>query len=69
MIDSKTGAFFRMTAELMGIEARNSITPELLHMISLIGRYYQLRDDLLNLSSDQVRAPEYCACVRYRIFG
>jgi geranylgeranyl diphosphate synthase type 3 len=62
MIDSKTGAFFRMTAELMGTEGRNAITPELLDLICLTGRYYQLRDDLLNLSSDQVGFPEDCAC-------
>lgn len=54
MIDNKTGSFFKLIVELMETESRSSPTPNLLQLTTLIGRYYQIRDDYNNLASDEV---------------
>ena len=58
MVDNKTGGFFRLALRLMEAEASiPSMPPSLLHLITLLGRYYQIRDDYQNLASDEVSGP------------
>lgn len=57
MIDNKTGGFFRLALRLM--EAESPSPPpmsKLLHFITMLGRFYQIRDDYQNLVSDEVRS-------------
>lgn len=60
MIDNKTAGFFRLVLRMMAAEASVSMSLEkkntLLHFITLLGRYYQIRDDYQNLVSDEVRS-------------
>jgi geranylgeranyl diphosphate synthase type 3 len=65
MIDHKTGGFFRVAAQLMfaeaevgnsGAESNASQNNDLLDLITLLGRYYQIRDDYNNLVSPEVSA-------------
>ncbi|KAE8313459.1 isoprenoid synthase domain-containing protein [Aspergillus transmontanensis] len=60
MIDNKTAAFFRLVLRLMAAEASVPMSPgkenTLLHFITLLGRYYQIRDDYQNLVSDEYAA-------------
>lgn len=55
MVDNKTGGFFRMTLRLTQVEAKVEPCHDLSHLITLMGRYYQIRDDYLNLTSQEVR--------------
>lgn len=54
MIDHKTGGFFRLMLRIMEIEANATPNEELGHLITLLGRYYQIRDDYQNIASDEV---------------
>lgn len=56
MIDKKTGGFFRVAMQVIAAEASSPIPGDsnLAHFISLLGRYYQVRDDYQNLVSDEV---------------
>jgi hypothetical protein len=54
MIDNKTGGFFRLILRLLEVEAQSEPVPELMHLFTLLGRYYQIRDDYMNLASDEV---------------
>lgn len=54
MIDHKTGGFFRLMLRIMEIEANTTPNEELRHLITLLGRYYQIKDDYQNLASDEV---------------
>ncbi|KAB8209437.1 isoprenoid synthase domain-containing protein [Aspergillus parasiticus] len=60
MIDNKTAGFFRLVLRLMAVETSVPISSEkentLLHFITLLGRYYQIRDDYQNLVSDEYAA-------------
>ncbi|KAJ5520722.1 Geranylgeranyl pyrophosphate synthase [Penicillium fimorum] len=58
MIDHKTGGFFRLVMRLMAAEASSSIlnNNNLDSFITLLGRYYQIRDDYQNLTSDEYAA-------------
>ncbi|KAF7623689.1 hypothetical protein AFLA_007416 [Aspergillus flavus NRRL3357] len=60
MIDNKTAGFFRLVLRMMAAEASVSMSLEkkntLLHFITLLGRYYQIRDDYQNLVSDEYAA-------------
>ncbi|KAL4966087.1 bifunctional terpene synthase/polyprenyl synthetase family protein [Aspergillus stella-maris] len=56
MVDNKTGAFFRLVLRLLETETESEPTPELLHLFTLVGRYYQIRDDYMNLASDEYTA-------------
>ncbi|EIT82866.1 geranylgeranyl pyrophosphate [Aspergillus oryzae 100-8] len=56
MIDHKTGGFFRLMLRIMEIEANATPNDELRHLITLLGRYYQIRDDYQNLASDEYTA-------------
>ncbi|KAL2813474.1 isoprenoid synthase domain-containing protein [Aspergillus cavernicola] len=56
MVDNKTGGLFRLVLRLLEVESETEPTPELLHLFTLIGRYYQIRDDYLNLASEEYTA-------------
>lgn len=58
MVDNKTGGFFRMALRIMELESGATPCPDLTHLVTLMGRYYQIRDDYLNLTSDEVRQTE-----------
>ncbi|KFY89752.1 hypothetical protein V500_05515 [Pseudogymnoascus sp. VKM F-4518 (FW-2643)] len=51
MVDCKTGGLFRMLAKLMIAKSSLTSTPELATLMTLIGRYFQIRDDYMNLTS------------------
>lgn len=55
MVDNKTGGFFRMALRLMEIESNTESCPDIMQLVTLMGRYYQIRDDYMNLTSDEVR--------------
>ncbi|KAF2756361.1 terpenoid synthase [Pseudovirgaria hyperparasitica] len=54
MIDGKTGGLFRLLARLMMAKARLPLVPNLIPLMTLFGRYFQIRDDYANLN-----LPEY----------
>ncbi|KAL4946425.1 hypothetical protein BDV06DRAFT_218353 [Aspergillus oleicola] len=56
MIDNKTGGFFRLVLRLLETETESEPNPELLHLFTLLGRYYQIRDDYMNLASEEYTA-------------
>ncbi|KAL4791908.1 isoprenoid synthase domain-containing protein [Aspergillus venezuelensis] len=62
MVDHKTGGFFRMVVRLMELEAKaEEPFPDLIHLVTLMGRYYQIRDDYMNLTSDEYTGTKgYC---------
>ncbi|EMR65629.1 putative geranylgeranyl pyrophosphate synthase protein [Eutypa lata UCREL1] len=53
MVDYKTGALFKMLVRLMTIKNQTSlpIAPDLNRLVVLLGRYFQIRDDYMNLTS------------------
>ncbi|KAE8155319.1 isoprenoid synthase domain-containing protein [Aspergillus avenaceus] len=53
MIDHKTGGFFRLILRAMEIEADTTPNEDLRHLITLLGRYYQIKDDYQNLASEE----------------
>jgi len=55
MIDNKTGAMFRLIARLMQAENENSKSrhADVLSFVTLLGRYFQIRDDFQNLQSNE----------------
>lgn len=56
MIDNKTGGFFRLVMKLMVAETKSSIShaDKLAHFATVLGRFYQIRDDYQNLVSEEV---------------
>jgi geranylgeranyl pyrophosphate synthase len=53
MIDGKTDAMFILLVRLMHSFSQHSVSlPELDRLATLLGRFYQVRDDYLNLQSD-----------------
>ncbi|PGH26795.1 hypothetical protein AJ80_01561 [Polytolypa hystricis UAMH7299] len=60
MVDNKTGSFFRLVVRLMEAETSRPSNPALLHFITLLGRYYQIRDDYKNLSEEYTATKGYC---------
>ncbi|KAH8432825.1 bifunctional terpene synthase/polyprenyl synthetase family protein [Aspergillus melleus] len=56
MIDHKTGGFFRLALQLMQTDADAQGNDNLMHLITLMGRYYQIRDDYQNLASEEYTA-------------
>ncbi|KAL4800784.1 isoprenoid synthase domain-containing protein [Aspergillus venezuelensis] len=56
MVDNKTGAFFRLVLKLLETETESEPNPDLLHLFTLVGRYYQIRDDYMNLASAEYTA-------------
>lgn len=61
MVDHKTGGFFRLILRALCSLTNTEVDPDLEHLITLIGRYYQIRDDYQNLASDEVRFPTQIA--------
>ncbi|GIJ98462.1 hypothetical protein Aspvir_000579 [Aspergillus viridinutans] len=56
MVDHKTGGFFRLLLRAMCSLTSSEVDPDQKHLITLIGRYYQIRDDYQNLASDEYTA-------------
>ncbi|RHZ64434.1 polyprenyl synthetase family protein [Aspergillus thermomutatus] len=56
MVDHKTGGFFRLILRTLSSLSSTEVDPDMEHLISLIGRYYQIRDDYQNLASDEYTA-------------
>ncbi|KAF9888183.1 Geranylgeranyl pyrophosphate synthase [Aspergillus nanangensis] len=53
MIDYKTGELFCIAYALMAAEASSPFSQSLESFLTLLGRYFQVRDDYMNLVSDQ----------------
>lgn len=53
MIDNKTGGMFRLLAQLLQVEGTATPQPDLEHLILLLGRFFQIRDDYMNLQSKE----------------
>nr|BCP56498.1 phomopsene synthase [Diaporthe amygdali] len=51
MVDYKTGGLFNMLARLMTAKSSSSSSPDLTALVGLLGRYFQIRDDYMNLTS------------------
>ncbi|KAF8456077.1 isoprenoid synthase domain-containing protein, partial [Kalaharituber pfeilii] len=51
MVSNKTGGLFRLAIKLMQAESRTGLN--LVSLVNLIGLTYQIRDDYMNLQSDQ----------------
>ena len=51
MIDHKTGGLFRLLADLMQLESTTPYHYDLDILVKLLGRYFQVRDDFVNLMS------------------
>lgn len=67
MIDNKTGGFFRLVMKLMVAETTSSIShaDKLAHFATILGRFYQIRDDYQNLVSEEVGShvtDQYSSC-------
>ncbi|PYI23489.1 terpenoid synthase [Aspergillus violaceofuscus CBS 115571] len=63
MVDLKTGSLFRLVVRWMSVEAKagaGEVDGEVLGLVTLLGRYYQVRDDLLNLSGEYTVAKGWC---------
>lgn len=54
MVDNKTGGYFRLISQLMAAVEDKELQPCFIELITLLGRYYQIRDDYQNLASDEV---------------
>jgi geranylgeranyl pyrophosphate synthase len=56
MVDNKTGGLFRLMLRLMTAESPISrpLDAALSRLLTYTGRYYQIRDDYLNLTSADV---------------
>lgn len=58
MIDHKTGGFFRLVLRMMEVASpAGRPTSGILNLVTLMGRFYQIRDDYQNLVSEEVGAP------------
>ncbi|KAL4943506.1 isoprenoid synthase domain-containing protein [Aspergillus oleicola] len=56
MVDNKTGRLFQLMLRLMQAESTLftfSSSSSVSHLLTLCGRYYQIRDDYLNLTSEE----------------
>ncbi|KAH8803528.1 geranylgeranyl pyrophosphate synthase [Xylogone sp. PMI_703] len=51
MIDNKTGGMFRMLLKLMQAESPSTFFSNFDHLMFLLGRFFQIRDDYMNLQS------------------
>ncbi|KAI5795731.1 putative geranylgeranyl pyrophosphate synthase, partial [Geopyxis carbonaria] len=53
MVDKKTGGLFRIAHKLMEAESQVISVPDVDPLMILLGRYFQIRDDYINLVSTQ----------------
>jgi geranylgeranyl diphosphate synthase type 3 len=53
----ETGGLFRILVRLMTAKSKSPSPPDLTALASLLGRYFQIRDDYMNLNSSDVRDP------------
>ncbi|PYH84587.1 terpenoid synthase [Aspergillus uvarum CBS 121591] len=63
MVDLKTGSLFRLVVRWMSIGAKvgaRGVDGEVAGLVTLLGRYYQVRDDLLNLSGEYTATKGRC---------
>ncbi|KAK8076026.1 hypothetical protein PG994_003298 [Apiospora phragmitis] len=64
MVDYKTGGFFRILAGLIYVKSSDSSIPAsglIMNLSMLLGRYFQIRDDYMNLSStDYTKQKGFC---------
>ncbi|KAL4862293.1 hypothetical protein BDV12DRAFT_207326 [Aspergillus spectabilis] len=61
MVDNKTGGLFRMILRLMEAESSTPSSPSLSTLLTLTGRYYQIRDDYMSLTSaDYTKKKGFC---------
>ncbi|KAK5993506.1 Quiannulatene synthase [Cladobotryum mycophilum] len=55
VVDNKTGGMFQLLVQLLKIESATTLIPslelDLGHLILLLGRFFQIRDDFMNLQS------------------
>ena len=51
MVDKKTGGLFALLASLMALESTSTAHYDLAPLVILLGRYFQIRDDYINLTS------------------
>lgn len=59
---AETGALFRLSLELLVLNSEASISDSTLEslssVVSLLGQYFQIRDDYMNLIDNKVRFPQ-----------
>ncbi|RAH45305.1 FPP/GGPP synthase family protein [Aspergillus brunneoviolaceus CBS 621.78] len=60
MVDLKTGSLFRLVVRWMALGAGREVDEEVAGLVTLLGRYYQVRDDLLNLSGEYWVSKGWC---------
>ncbi|KAI0644914.1 terpenoid synthase [Trametes meyenii] len=53
MVNNKTGGLFRVAVKLMMACSTTSIEVDYVPLVNLFGVYFQIRDDYMNLQSDQ----------------
>ncbi|KAI1172796.1 putative geranylgeranyl diphosphate synthase [Nemania sp. FL0916] len=53
MIDYKTGALFSLATRLMTSMSETEPKPDFLFLSDLVGRFFQIRDDYMNLKSEE----------------
>ncbi|KAF5708819.1 gibberellin cluster-GGPP-synthase [Fusarium globosum] len=62
MVNDKTGALFRLSLELLALNSEAPISDSTLEslssVVSLLGQYFQIRDDYKNLIDNKVRSPQ-----------
>ncbi|KAL3456546.1 putative geranylgeranyl diphosphate synthase [Aspergillus heterothallicus] len=56
MVDNKTGGLFRMICRLMEAESEAACSTSLSTLLTLTGRFFQIRDDYLSLTSADFQA-------------
>ncbi len=54
---TETGGLFRMLFKLIEARSTLDLKPDLTGVMTLLGRYFQMRDDYLNLTSADVSSP------------
>lgn len=61
-VAAETGALFRLSLELLALNSEASVSDSTLEslssLVSLLGQYFQIRDDYMNLIDDKVRSPQ-----------
>lgn len=70
MVDSKTGGMFRMLLDLMRLESPSPCTADFTNLTKLLGRFFQIRDDYMNLKSgDYTEQKGFCEDLDEGKFG